>query len=53
MDITEEGKLTFQGKGGPDSTPYACDLQLFKPVDSKVRSSAAAGLFWKVHRGRA
>lgn len=37
VDITEEGKLTFSGRGGTDNVPYACELQLLKPVDSKAR----------------
>ena len=42
VDITEEGKLTFSGKGGTDNAPYACELQLMKPVDSKARGRPPA-----------
>lgn len=44
VDITEEGKLSFTGKGGTDDASYACEIQLMKPVDSKAGTASQLAL---------
>ena len=36
VDIAEDGHLSFKGTGGTDKATYECQLQLFKPVNSKA-----------------